>query len=104
MTQTVQTHTPNTSPTAIPPMAKPKRPEVGEKLRGHDKVARIPVKIIPTVEAPKKPDWIRVKTCQSVRSRPNSKTPCVAKNSTPSAKKRLVRTCQNAGAMARQPL
>ena len=61
MTQTVQTHTPNTSPTAIPPMAKPKPPEVGEKLRGHDKVARIPVKIIPTVEAPKKPDWIRVK-------------------------------------------
>lgn len=38
-----------------------KQPEVGEKLRGHDKVARIPVKIIPTVELPKKPDWIRVK-------------------------------------------
>ncbi|MEE8057734.1 MAG: lipoyl synthase [Pseudomonadales bacterium] len=33
----------------------------GEKLRGAEKVARIPVKVIPTVELPKKPDWIRVK-------------------------------------------
>lgn len=33
----------------------------GEKLRGADKVARIPVKVIPTVELPKKPDWIRVR-------------------------------------------
>lgn len=33
----------------------------GEKLRGADKVSRIPVKVIPTVEIPRKPDWIRVK-------------------------------------------
>lgn len=33
----------------------------GEKLRGADKVARIPVKVIPTVELPVKPDWIRVR-------------------------------------------
>lgn len=33
----------------------------GEKLRGAEKVARIPVKVIPTVELPKKPDWIRVR-------------------------------------------
>jgi len=33
----------------------------GEKLRGADKVRRIPVKVIPTTELPKKPDWIRVK-------------------------------------------
>jgi lipoic acid synthetase len=33
----------------------------GEKLRGAEKVARIPVKVIPTVELPAKPDWIRVK-------------------------------------------
>lgn len=33
----------------------------GEKLRGADKTDRIPVKIIPTVELPPKPDWIRVK-------------------------------------------
>jgi lipoic acid synthetase len=33
----------------------------GEKLRGAEKVARIPVKVSPTVELPVKPDWIRVK-------------------------------------------
>lgn len=33
----------------------------GEKLRGAEKVARIPVKVIPTVDLPTKPDWIRVK-------------------------------------------
>lgn len=41
--------------------AKPKKVVQGEKLRGADKVARIPVKVIPTIELPKKPDWIRVK-------------------------------------------
>ena len=35
--------------------------ETGVKLRGAEKVARIPVKIIPTTELPKKPDWIRVR-------------------------------------------
>jgi lipoic acid synthetase len=39
---------------------KPKK-ERGVKLRGADKTDRIPVKIIPTTEMPKKPDWIRVK-------------------------------------------
>ncbi|MFL2840469.1 MAG: lipoyl synthase [Pseudohongiellaceae bacterium] len=33
----------------------------GEKLRGADKVARIPVKVIPTTELPRKPNWIRVR-------------------------------------------
>lgn len=33
----------------------------GEKLRGAEKVRRIPVKVIPTTELPSKPDWIRVK-------------------------------------------
>lgn len=51
---TVQTYTPSPKPT-------PKKAVQGEKLRGYDKVARIPIKVIPTVEAPKKPDWIRVK-------------------------------------------
>lgn len=43
--------------------AKPKKVVQGEKLRGADKMARIPVKIIPTEakDMPKKPDWIRVK-------------------------------------------
>jgi len=33
----------------------------GEKLRGADKVRRIPVKVIPTDAMPRKPDWIRVR-------------------------------------------
>ena len=33
----------------------------GEKLRGADKVRRIPVKVIPTTELLSKPDWIRVR-------------------------------------------
>lgn len=33
----------------------------GEKLRGAEKVARIPIKVIPTEEMPRKPDWIRVR-------------------------------------------
>jgi lipoic acid synthetase len=39
----------------------------GEKLRGAAKVARIPVKIIPTDEFPTKPAWIRVRMGNSVR-------------------------------------
>jgi len=41
----------------------PKRAEQGVKLRGADKVARIPVKVIPTAkdEMPRKPDWLRVR-------------------------------------------
>ncbi|MDX1693164.1 MAG: lipoyl synthase [Ketobacteraceae bacterium] len=40
-----------------------KRPKVkqGEKLRGAEKVARIPIKVVPTETLPKKPDWIRVR-------------------------------------------
>lgn len=33
----------------------------GEKLRGAEKVARIPVKVIPTETMLRKPDWIRVR-------------------------------------------
>lgn len=33
----------------------------GEKKRGADKVARIPIKVIPTKTMPRKPDWIRVR-------------------------------------------
>ena len=33
----------------------------GEKLRGADKVRRIPVKVIPTTALLRKPDWIRVR-------------------------------------------
>ncbi len=41
--------------------ASPKPVVTGEKLRGADKVARIPVKVIPTETLPRKPDWIRVR-------------------------------------------
>jgi len=36
-------------------------------LRGAEKVARIPIKIIPTVELPKKPSWIRVRMGNSAK-------------------------------------
>jgi lipoic acid synthetase len=40
-----------------------KRVEQGVKLRGADKVDRIPVKVIPTEKSdmPRKPDWLRVR-------------------------------------------
>ncbi|WP_106477141.1 lipoyl synthase [Phytohalomonas tamaricis] len=38
-----------------------RRVERGVKLRGAEKVARIPVKVIPTETLPKKPDWLRVR-------------------------------------------
>ncbi len=37
------------------------RVEQGVKLRGAEKVARIPIKVEPTLVAPRKPDWIRVR-------------------------------------------
>ena len=33
----------------------------GEKLRGAEKVARIPIKVVPTTTPLRKPDWIRVR-------------------------------------------
>jgi lipoic acid synthetase len=37
------------------------RPQPGEKQRGAEKVARIPIKVEPTEVSPRKPAWIRVK-------------------------------------------
>ncbi|HTQ99574.1 MAG TPA: lipoyl synthase [Candidatus Acidoferrum sp.] len=54
-------------PKVIDPTAQPKKVVQGEKLRGADKLARIPVKVIPTVELPKKPDWIRVRMGDAAR-------------------------------------
>jgi lipoic acid synthetase len=42
-------------------MADKNRMVPGEKLRGADKVRRIPVKVIPTEALPRRPDWIRVR-------------------------------------------
>ena len=47
-------------------MANKNRLIVGEKLRGAEKVRRIPVKVIPTEISPPKPQWLRVR----VRSNP----------------------------------
>ncbi len=43
------------------PSLPPRQPSlvVGEKLRGAEKMARIPIKIAPTTAPPKKPHWIR---------------------------------------------
>ena len=40
---------------------KPVDRKQGVKKRGADKVARIPIKVIPTETMPRKPDWIRVR-------------------------------------------
>ena len=47
---------------AIPPAAKAV-PATGEKLRGADKVARIPIKVAPTApeQRLRKPAWIRAR-------------------------------------------
>jgi lipoic acid synthetase len=45
----------------------PRKVVQGEKLRGAEKVARIPVKVLPTEDLPKKPDWIRVRMGSSMR-------------------------------------
>ena len=39
--------------------------EAGVKLRGAEKVARIPIKVIPTEKMPRKPDWLRIKVHSS---------------------------------------
>ena len=41
----------------------------GEKLRGAEKVKRIPLKVIPTTDLPVKPEWIRVNIPASSRIR-----------------------------------
>ncbi|MBO4966447.1 MAG: lipoyl synthase, partial [Pseudomonas sp.] len=44
----------------LPVTGRPQPLQTGVKLRGAEKVARIPVKILPTEEIPRKPEWIRV--------------------------------------------
>lgn len=43
------------------PVKRTQRHERGAKLRDADKVERIPVKVIPTEEIPRKPAWLRTK-------------------------------------------
>ncbi|MBC8210628.1 MAG: lipoyl synthase [Gammaproteobacteria bacterium] len=46
-------------------MSKPDKVEQGVKLKGADKVARIPIKVIPSTQLLKKPAWIRAKAPSS---------------------------------------
>lgn len=50
-----------TTPTNTSPPQRPKKLEAGIKLSAAEKMARIPVKIEPTIKPLRKPDWIRVK-------------------------------------------
>ena len=43
------------------PLAAPSRATPESHQRGHDKVSRIPVKVVPSAELPRKPAWIRAK-------------------------------------------
>ncbi|MCW2271702.1 Lipoyl synthase [compost metagenome] len=52
-----------TEPLSVTPRPQPL--EAGIKLRGAEKVARIPVKILPTDDVPRKPEWIRVEIATS---------------------------------------
>jgi lipoic acid synthetase len=47
--------------TVNPIKAKKVDPKQGIKKRGAEKLARIPIKVIPTETMPRKPDWIRVR-------------------------------------------
>ena len=54
------------SATTLPPQ-RTRRLRAGEKLRSADKVERIPVKVIPTEEILRKPEWMRIRVSSSPR-------------------------------------
>tara|TARA_B110000914_G_scaffold102997_1_gene90316 strand:+ start:592 stop:1572 length:981 start_codon:yes stop_codon:yes gene_type:complete len=49
----------------VTPPKRTRRLQQGEKLRSADKVERIPVKVIPTVDVLRKPPWMRVRLSAS---------------------------------------
>ena len=49
------------------PPKRSKRLQAGEKLRSADKVERIPVKVIPTEQVLRKPEWMRIRVSSSPR-------------------------------------
>ena len=49
----------------VPPPQRTRRLQQGEKLRSADKVERIPVKVIPTTDLLRKPEWMRVRLSTS---------------------------------------
>ena len=56
-----------TSTTDLKPVKRSRRAVAGEKLRGAKKVEKIPVKVVPAGEMPRKPDWLRVRISSSPR-------------------------------------
>ena len=61
-------------------MANKNRLVQGEKLRGADKVARIPIKVVPSTSVKRKPPWIRAKAPTGDRVRcvgHLKRTPCL---------------------------
>ena len=50
---------------SVEPPKRTRRLQQGEKLRSADKVERIPVKVIPTVDVQRKPPWMRVRLSAS---------------------------------------
>jgi len=62
-------------------------PSSQNKQRGAEKLARIPIKIEPTTNPPRKPDWIRIKV---------SNTPAVAKLKQLLRENNLVTVCEEA--------
>ena len=55
-----------TQETVTPPQ-RTRRLQQGEKLRSADKVERIPVKVIPTTDLLRKPEWMRVRLSTSTK-------------------------------------
>ncbi|WP_461481805.1 lipoyl synthase [Porticoccus sp.] len=53
--------------TKVVPPQRTRRIQQGEKLRSADKVERIPVKVIPTEEVQRKPEWMRIRVSSSPR-------------------------------------
>ncbi|MGD9662160.1 MAG: lipoyl synthase [Porticoccaceae bacterium] len=51
--------------TDLTPVKRSRRRDAGEKLRGADKVEKIPVKVIASDAVLRKPDWLRVKISAS---------------------------------------
>ncbi len=62
---TSDSNTPTETGADMEPVKRTRRIKQGEKLRDSDKVERIPVKVIPTEEIQRKPDWIRVRMTAS---------------------------------------
>ena len=86
-----------------PVSAKPAKVEMGVKLRGAEKLARIPVKIIPTIDVLRKPDWIRVRVPVSPKVE-NINRPCVSTSCTVFAKKRRAQTWASVSPVALRSL